>query len=403
MYDEQRSDIVTTTAQQIRSYRGPALLSLGLRPFFLGATVWAVVIIAIWLPVLHADISLPSLFAPVVWHAHELIFGYFPAVMAGFLLTAIPNWTGRLPVVGRPLLVLVVIWLAGRLAIALSAWIGALAAAIIDLSFLGVFAGLMAREIIASGNRKSLRLLLVVAVLFCANILFHAQNAFDFGDGEGMRMGIGAAIMLIMIIGGRVVPSFTRNWLARNRQTSEMPTPFEKFDAAAIALGGIGLVCWVIWPQSPVTALIFVAAFAVHVMRLSRWRGLAATAEPIVLILHVGYLFVPLGFLLLSFSILFPDLLLPSGALHAWTAGAIGIMTLAIMTRASLGHSGRPIKATGAIKFIYLMAVLAVATRLVAAFGFERELLLQISVAAWVGAFAGFVIVYGPILTRPRL
>ena len=394
---------MTTTAQQIRAYRGPALLSLGLRPFFLGAAIWAALIILIWLPVLWGMISLPSEFSPVAWHSHELIFGYLPAVMTGFLLTAIPNWTGRLPVVGMPLLGLFGLWLAGRVAIVTSAWIGAPLAAVIDLSFLALVALVMAREIISSNNTRSLRLLAIVILMLGANALFHAENVLDIGDGYGFRMGIAAGVMLIMIIGGRVVPSFTRNWLARNRPENEMPIPFDKFDGVAIAAAAIGLASWVVWPLRPVTALLFVGAFAIHLMRLSRWQGIAARAEPIVSILHVAYLFVPLGFLLLSFSILFPEFLAQSGALHAWTAGAIGLMTLAIMTRASLGHSGRVIKASKPIVFIYLMAIVAVISRLIAAFDFMPDVFLQISVIGWVAAFAGFAVVYWPVLVRPRL
>ncbi len=397
---------MSTTAQQIRDYQGAAIWSLGLRPFFLGAAIWAVISVLIWLPLLYGAITLPSLFEPIAWHAHELIFGYLPAVMVGFLLTAIPNWTGRLPVVGRPLAGLFFVWVAGRVAVFSSAWIGALTAAVIDLSFLVLFAVLMAREIFASGKFKNLRLLVVVTVLVAANSLFHAQNAFglDIGlsDGGGFRMGLAAAVMLIMIIGGRVVPSFTRNWLARRKPQAQMPVTFDKFDAVAIAIGGAALVSWVVWPLEPGTGLMFVFAFALHIMRLSRWQGISARGEAIVYILHVGYLFVPTGFIVLSLSILFPSVISQSGALHAWTAGAIAIMTLAIMTRASLGHSGRAVLATRPIKFIYLMAFCAVIARLIAAFGVAAGIMLQVSVICWVAAFLGFTVVYWPVLTRPR-
>jgi uncharacterized protein involved in response to NO len=124
-----------TTAEQVRSYAGPAILSYGFRPFFLFGVVWAALAVAVWLPMLGGSFDLPTAFAPIDWHAHELLYGYLPAIVAGFLLTAVPNWTGRLPVTGSPLLALLLAWLAGRIAVAVSGWLGLPGAAVVDLSF----------------------------------------------------------------------------------------------------------------------------------------------------------------------------------------------------------------------------------------------------------------------------
>ena len=391
---------MATSAQQIRDYRGPAILSYGFRPFFLFGALWAAFAVAIWLPILAGAVSLPTAYAPVQWHAHELVFGYVPAIVAGFLLTAVPNWTGRLPVTGTPLLALFAIWMAGRAAIFFSALIGTRLAAVIDLAFLASLAAIVGREIVASEKLNNLKVLVVVGLLFTGNAVFHIEAQLGAGEGYGLRTGIAATVTLIMVIGGRIIPSFTRNWLARQAPGS-LPAPFDRFDVAAIATGAIALVAWVLAPVMLVTVLLSAAVAVLHAVRLARWSGYRTVGEPLVLILHVAYAFVPLGFALVAGSILRPDLLLPSGALHAWTAGAIGLMTLAVMTRASLGHTGQALKASTGIQVIYVAAIVAALARIAASFGIAREPLLYLSVAGWIMAFAGFVIVYGPLLTKP--
>lgn len=389
---------MATTAQQIRDYRGPALLSYGFRPFFLFGSIWAALALAIWLPFLAGGIALPTAMPPVQWHAHELIFGYVPAIVAGFLLTAVPNWTGRLPVTGPPLLALCTVWIAGRVAILISAVIGAQLAAAIDLAFLASLAAIVSREIVASKKLNNLKVLVLVGLLLAANAAFHAEALMGLEHGYGLRAGIAATVMLIIVIGGRIIPSFTRNWLAR-QEPGPLPAPFDRFDLAAIVAGACALVAWVAAPVTFATALVSMIAAALHFIRLARWTGYRTAAEPLVLILHVAYAFVPIGFALVAGSIQRPDLLLPSGALHAWTTGAIALMTLAVMTRASLGHTGQPLTATRSVQAIYLAAIAAGLTRIAAAFGFAREPLLQFSAFAWVLAFVGFAVVYGPLLT----
>ncbi|HEY5830610.1 MAG TPA: NnrS family protein, partial [Hyphomicrobiaceae bacterium] len=239
---------MATTAERIRTYRGPAILSYGFRPFFLLGAIWAALVVVIWLPLLAGSLSLPTAFSPIEWHVHELVYGYVPAVMAGFLLTAVPNWTGRLPVTGIPLLLLVTLWAAGRLAILFSGRIGMATAAVVDLLFLATLVIVIAREIVAGQNLHNLKVLVLVGLLLGGNALFHAEAILMHGaGGYGARIGIGAAVLLITLIGGRIVPSFTRNWLVRERP-GRLPTPFDRFDALAIAAGALAIACWVGFP-----------------------------------------------------------------------------------------------------------------------------------------------------------
>jgi len=392
---------VATTAEQVRSYRGPAILSFGFRPFFLSAAIWAALVMVLWLPVLAGQLVLPTALGPIEWHAHALLYGFVPAAVAGFLLTAVPNWTGRLPVTGKPLLALFLLWLAGRIAVFTSGWIGAPLAAVIDLSFLATLAAVVAREIIAGKSTRNLKVLIVLGVLFLGNVTFHAEILLGLGAEYGIRAGIAAIILLIMLIGGRIIPSFTRNWLVR-RSPGRLPVPFSRFDAAVMAFSGAALALWIVLPEADATAVLAVFAGLLNVVRLGRWAGERTTAEQLVLVLHVAYAFIPLGFLLLATSIWAPDVLLPSGALHAWTAGAMGLMIMAVMTRASLGHTGQPLTATRGITAIYIATFIAALARIVAGFGVAREPMLHLSATAWVVGFAGFAVIYAPLLTRPR-
>ena len=392
---------MASSAQLIRDYRGPALLSYGFRPFFLFGALWAAAAMAIWPALLAGSITLPTAFDPVRWHAHELIYGYVPAIISGFLLTAIPNWTGRLPVVGARLFGLFVLWGVGRLAVLFSGVIGEAGAAVIDLLFLAALGGVVAREIIAGKNIRNLKVLGVLVVLFVGNAISHAERVFSHNSGHGTRVGIAAIILLIMLIGGRIIPSFTRNWLVRQGH-GRLPQPFDRFDTAAIATGGAALVLWIAAPDAALTAWLALAAGLVQFWRLGRWAGERTGPEPLVAILHIGYLFVPLGFVLLALGILRPDIVSLSGALHAWTAGAVGVMTLAVMTRASLGHTGRPLTATLAVQTIYIAVIFSALARIVAGFGIARDPMLHLSAAAWIFAFAGFAAIFGPLLARRR-
>ena len=381
--------------QRRRDYTGPALFSYGFRPFFLGGAAWAAFGILLWLPQYLGGMTLPTRFPALDWHIHEMLYGYVAATIAGFLLTAIPNWTGRLPINGAPLAALFALWLAGRLAVLVSAKIGVLGAAIIDIAFLAVLAAVAAREIIAGRNWRNLRVLIALCVLIAGNIVFHAEIWLHGSADYGIRVAIAAVIALIMLVGGRIVPSFTNNWLVRNNP-GRLPIPFSRFDAAAVVTSVAGLLAWIALPGYAVTGSVLIAAGLLQVWRLARWAGDRTLADRLVLVLHIAYLFVPLGFLLVGASAWW-GAIPPSAGIHAWTAGAIGLMTLAVMTRASLGHTGQELIASAGTQAIYACAFCAALLRVLAAF--EGSLtLINLSGAAWIAAFGAFVVLYGPAL-----
>ena len=383
-----------------RLYAGPALFSYGFRPFFLGGALWAALGILLWLPQYFGELALPTAFAPLDWHMHEMLYGYVGAVVARFLLTAVPNWTGQLPINGAPLAALASLWLAGRIAVLISAKIGAVAAAVIDVAFLATLAALMLREILAGENWRNLRVIGIVGILIVGNATFHTEAILRGAAVYGTRIGIAAAIALIMLVGGRVVPSFTHNWITRVNP-GRLPQPFARFDAISLGIAGTALAAWAVVPTHVLTAVLLLGAGVLQAARLSRWAGDRTLADRLVLVLHVGYAFVPLGFLLVGASILWPAAIPASAGIHAWTAGAVGLMTLAVMTRASLGHTGQKLEAGPATQAIYAGVLVAVLTRIVAAFS-PDVVLLHIAALAWVAAFGGFAVVYGPLLVRAR-
>jgi len=375
----------------------PALFDRGFRPFFLLAGLWAPVALLLWLAMLAGILDLPTAMDSIAWHVHEMLFGFVAAAIAGFLLTAVPGWTGRPPLRGLPLAALAALWLAGRLAVALSAWIGAAITAAVDIAFLAGVAVFCAREIAIGRNWRNLVVIALLAILIAANALFH------LGETEtAERAAIATIVTLVALIGGRVVPEFTHNWLVR-RGAAKLPPQRDRFDSAAMAVTVAAAIAWVGVGDHPlVGALLGLAAVALAV-RLARWRGLSTTSEPLLWVLHLGYLWLPVGLALLAVS-MHASGMPQSVALHALTAGAMATMILAMMTRATLGHTGRPLTASRATGAIYMLATAAASARLASSLADDGgSLLLHASAAAWVAAFALFVLSYGPMLLRQRL
>ncbi len=385
-----------TAVSRPRSYQGWPLLAAGFRPFFLLGSVYAGLAILVWLPVFYGELTLVSAFAPRDWHVHEMLYGYLPAVITGFLFTAIPNWTGRLPIQGTPLLVLVVVWIAGRFAVTLSAGTGWLTAMLVDTSFLALVAAAAAREILAGRNWKNLNVVMLVVLLLAGNVAFHLEAHFNGSAEAGIRIGIAVVVLLISLIGGRIIPSFTRNWLVRENP-GRLPAPFDRFDIIVVAITALTLAGWIVGSDSRLTGLALASTGLLHLVRLARWAGDRTGRERLLLILHVGYAFVPFGFLLNAASAF--GLLPPSAGVHAWMAGAAGTMTLAVMSRATLGHTGQPLTASLATQAIYLAIIVAALARVCAviepAYG---EPLLHVAAFAWAAAFLGFAVTFGPLL-----
>jgi uncharacterized protein involved in response to NO len=383
-----------------RTYDGWPLFSYGFRPFFLLGSIYAGLAIALWIPVLMGELSLTTWFTPRDWHVHEMLYGFLPAVITGFLFTAIPNWTGRLPLRGWPLMFLVALWIAGRICVTFSVQTGWLAAMLVDTGFLLLVGAAAAREIVAGRKWNNLSIVVLILVLLAGNVAFHIEAHFNGSAEIGIRVGISVIVLLISLIGGRIIPSFTRNWLVRENP-GRLPAPFAGFDMLCIAVGAIAMVMWILWPIGAATGGALVLAGLMHTARMARWAGDRTIRERLLFVLHVGYAFVPLGFVLNACSAL--GVVPASAGVHAWMTGAAGVMTLAVMSRATLGHTGQQLKASVTTQAIYASVIVAAIARICAVFEPSHALvLLLVAAIAWSTAFLGFAICYGPTLLASR-
>ncbi|MCJ9428202.1 NnrS family protein [Kordiimonas marina] len=381
-------------------YQGPAFLSHGFRPFFLGAGVVAFLLVPVWLWLFLTGQGLPSGMAPLDWHRHEMILGYLGAVVTGFLLTAIPNWTGRLPLSGKPLLALFLLWVAGRVALLLP--LGPMGA-VTDSLFLPVVAFFAGREVVAGKNWRNLPVAVFVGLFALANILFHLEAAGVLATAFSVRAALGVLILLISLIGGRIVPSFTTNWLIKSG-ASARPVPFGPYDKTVLVLTGLALGLWVCLPDGAVTAASLLTVAVLQAVRLWRWKVWAVGPSAIVLVLHVAYAWLPVGLALLAASDLLPPKVAPSqsAGVHALTAGLMAMMTVAVMTRATLGHTGRALAAGRAGTVLYGLLFLAAVTRVAAPLVAAYEPLLMASATFWSLAFLLFTLHFGSMMLRPR-
>ena len=252
-----------------RNFEGWPLFANSFRPFFLLAAIQAGLSILAWLPMFYGELSVSSAFAPRDWHVHEMLYGFLPAVITGFLFTAIPNWTGRLPIQGTSLGALLAVWLAGRVAVTLSADIGWAFALAVDAAFLTLVVAAATREIIAGGNWRNLPVVVLVLVLLAGNVGFHLEAHYAGAADVGIRVGIGVVVVMISLIGGRIIPSFTRNWLVKFNP-GRLPVPFGRFDGVVIGCSALALVSWVVAPLSTVTGAVM------HWWVCCTWCGLRA-------------------------------------------------------------------------------------------------------------------------------
>lgn len=398
---------MSTTSKPIRQI---AILSLGFRPFFLASALFAVVMIGLWVPWFLGFFALPSALPPASWHAHELLFGFVPAVIAGFLLTAVPNWTGRPPIAGWALLGLLLLWLAGRIAVAASTYLDPVTTAAVDIAFPLVLALLVGREIVAARSWRNLKIVAVLLGLVAADVLFHYEIA-TFGRTKlAHTLAVALALLLLMIIAGRILPFFTTNWMQHNRRGAPLPAAFGSFDMAVMLLSAAALVGWVALPlleaapwSRPLIAALLLAAGLANFVRQARWAPHRTLAEPLLAILHIAYFFVGLGLLLSGLGVLWDDYDFTSGGLHAWTSGAIATMMLAVMTRVARGHTGRKLTAPAGTVVVYVAILAAAGARISASLHPElTAILLPVAGVAWIVAFAGFAILYGRMLISPR-
>ncbi len=407
---------ITNASTQPRA-SGPAVLSAGFRPFFLLAGLFGAITVPVWLGLYAGGLEWPLVVEPRLWHGHEMLFGYGVAAVAGFLLTVIPNWTGR-QVAHEPMLAgLAVLWLLGRVAYWGQGFIAPWAVAVLDLAFLATLIGLMARVLLNPQYRRQLVFLAIVALLLVANALTHAQalglEGTGRGDlgGRGLTLGLDAMVLLITVLGGRVVPSFTSSFLGHADPDIKIrSTPW--LERAVIGLTVVLVIAdQVAFDQ--VTAMGALAGFvalalaALNGLRLAGWQTRRTLGNPLVWVLHLGYGWLIVGLALRGLAAMGWGAdwgLEPATATHAMTIGAVGTMTLAIMSRAALGHTGRALRAHPLTVAAYILVSVSALTRLsiMSWPGYGLELLMT-SGLAWTAAFVCFSIVYVPILTSPRV
>ncbi len=391
-------------SREARVTRPAALWTIGFRPFFLAASLWSATALALWIVVLFTGRVPPSRFDPLQWHIHEMLFGFVPAAIAGFMLTAIPTWTGRKAVQGAPLAGLAALWLLGRIACLWSAHLPLWLAAGVDLAFPFVLCAVAAREILAARSWRNLPLPLPIALLGGADVLMYLEIAgVTVPPGLGWRLGLAAIIVLVSAVAGRIIPSFTRNWLVQRGAVSVPPAVRGTIDRLGVAALHGGLVGWAFAPASRALGVLLLVAAALALYRVLRWRAPATLAEPLLAVLHLGYGWLMAGAGLLGASMLGTAVPL-AAAVHAFTAGAIGTLVLAVMTRVSLGHTGRSLQADRVTALTYIGISFAAAGRVLASIASSEFLpLIVISAALWVASFALFAVRYGPMLLAPRI
>lgn len=380
--------------------RVPALLSYAFRPFFLLNGLFAILVVFTWLKTLHGS-GLPMV--TPVWHSHEMLIGFAMATVAGFSLTAVANWTGRPALQGKPLALLVFCWLAGRLAMASAGWIPAGLVFFLDMLFPALLALLLGREIIAGNSRRNYPLVAIMVVVVMLNVLYHlgANQWLAGGDRLAIYLMIHTILLLVTIIAGRIVPAFTGNWL-RQQGREEKPVNSDLVDRIVLYLTIVVGLAASFMPMHVLTGVLAFALALLHGFRLSRWKGFSTTSNPLLFVLHVAYLWLPVGYALLGCAV-FGWLFAPTAALHALTMGAVGSMVLAVTTRVALGHTGRPLHAARLTVLAYWIFMLAVLVRVVGPLvSSDYLLMIDLSGGGWMLAFLLFTWVYWPILSRSR-
>jgi uncharacterized protein involved in response to NO len=380
-----------------------ALFAYGFRPFFLAAGLSAVLVVPAWL-VMVAQGSMPlRVLPPQLWHAHELFYGFVGAALAGFLLTAVPSWTGAKGFAGWPLAAVAAAWLLGRLVFALANAVPLWALAAAELAFLPGIAILLAPPLVRSRNRNT-PLLFVLAALWITDAAFIAGLARQdpvLASGS-LRVAIDLMLVVVTVIGGRIVPSFTANALRRRGESPDIRS-FPWLERAVIALM-VAVVLVDLWQPDGMAAGWLAALVAVaQTLRLSGWRSLRTRGEAILWVLHLGYAWMPVGFALKALWLL-AGVEWAEHWLHALTMGVFGTMILAVTTRAALGHTGRALTVGGGIAAAYVLLTLGVAARVFAPALWPSHYLwtLLLSGSLWTAAFTVYLIIYAPILTLAR-
>jgi uncharacterized protein involved in response to NO len=378
-----------------------AFLSYAFRPFFLLNGIFAVLIVSVWVITLHG--KGPSWITPD-WHAHEMLVGFAMAAVAGFSLTAVATWTGRPAIRGAELGWLLLSWLAGRVAMLLDGRLPASLVTVLDMVFPLLLVLLLGREIIRGRSRRNFILIAVIASMCVFNGVYHvgAGGLLPNAERTAVLLLMHAVLLLVTLIAGRIVPSFTANWL-RMEGRDRMPSGGPRVDQALLVMVVLTGFAGSFFPLSRVSAAMYFATALLHLFRLSRWRGLSTVSNPLLFVLHVAYAWLPAGYALAG-VVAMGWLPFTGAALHALTMGAIGSMVLAVMTRVALGHTGRPLRAaTGTVAAYWLLTLAALVRVLGPLLSPGRLWTIDTAAAGWALAFFIFTWSYWPILTRPRI
>ena len=378
------------------------LFAYPFRLFFLLVGLYGFVIVLAWMAFLFGDLALPIGWSPLHWHSHEMLFGFTAVAIAGFILTAICNWTGAPPVQGKALLLLVVAWLSGRGAMWLASYLPLALVAVLDMLFLLALAALVLQILIRHGNRRNVPLGGIILLLAVANLLMH----IGFNTGvtawlqHGQMLAMGLLTLMMVVIGGRIIPLFTGNWF-RNHGVPVTVIVRPVLDRAVIVITALLIpVEWI--AASWLTGILALVAAALNGWRLCGWKGWHTWREPLVWVLHLGYTWIVVALLLKGLSAF--EWVASASWQHALGAGAMGTLILGVMTRVALGHTGRTLTLPALGWLIYTGITLAAVFRVGAALGcFDYQLGVMIAAAGWCFAFSLFVILYWPILSRPRI
>ena len=375
------------------------LFTLGFRIFFLLAGFAALALLILWQQMTQGTIS-PPYFSGTSWHAHEMLLGYAVAVIAGFLLTAVSNWTGKITLQGNALIGLSLLWLYGRI---LPFYAGQLPdglIAIIDLAFLPALTFVISRSLIRAKNYKNLVFVGLLSLLFLGNLMIHAQmlELCATGAAKGIQLVIATIVLMILVIAGRVFPFFTEKGL------KGVSIPRNALaDMLAISSAVLLFIMQLFEISGTFLALVALLAAGLNAWRLASWFVFRIWFVPLLWILYLGYGWLIWGFVFTAFAQW--EIVLPSLALHAFTVGGIGVLTLGMMARVSLGHTGRVMRASNMIAFAFGLINVAVLFRAVlpALIFSWSNVLIYFATLAWLAAFALFLFVYAPILTTARI
>lgn len=379
------------------------LFSYGFRPLFLCMIVAALVLIPWWVAVMKGAAPPPSGDVSLLaWHGHEMLFGFVGAAIGGFLLTAVSNWTGRPPVSGAPLAVLMACWLAARVVAFERFGLPPLAVMLIEAAYFALLTILMGREVWLGQNLRNMKIVGILAAFTLLNLLFHVGAVFETAwrpEEIAIRGAFLLVCILITVIAGRIIPAFTGNWLRRRYGSdTSVPPGFGNVDLLVVVATVLTAFAWALWPASTVTGCLALATGCLHVLRVARWKPHRALPDPLLIVLHVGYAWLGVGLALLGLGILLPHVP-PSAGIHAIGVGAMATLILAVASRAALGHTNRPLIAGPLLSMAYLAVNAAAIVRvLVSLVGMD---LLVVAGALWVLAFALFSIRFAPVLLGP--